>query len=130
MVSALPWRGPPHLVFQAARQQERLRLFTSIVLLEELAEMLIRPSPAKRLALIRLTARDVLADYVEAAELVTPATTPPVVAADADDDHVIAAAVTADADLVVSGDRHLLGLGSHQGIAIRTPAEALAIIAP
>lgn len=130
VLSALLWRGPPHLVFQAARQQEHLRLFTSTVLLEELAEVLIRPSPAKRLALIGRTAREVLADYVEAAELVTPVATPPVIAADADDDHVIAAAVAAEADLIVSGDHHLLDLGSHQGIRILTPAAALAIIAP
>jgi predicted nucleic acid-binding protein len=61
---------------------------------------------------------------------VTPLATPPVIAADADDDHVIAAAVAAEADLIVSGDHHLLDLGSHQGIRILTPAAALAIIAP
>jgi uncharacterized protein len=34
--------------------------------------------------------------------------------------------VAAQADLIVSGDRdHLLPLGSHEGIAIITPAEAL-----
>jgi putative PIN family toxin of toxin-antitoxin system len=130
VLSALLWRGPPHLVFQATRQQERLRLFTSTVLLEELAEVLIRPSPAKRLALIGRTAREVLADYLDAAELVTPIAAPPVVAADADDDHVIAAAIAAQADLILSGDRHLLDLGSHHAIRILTPAKALTIIAP
>lgn len=128
VLSALLWRGSPHLVFQAARQQERLRLFTSTVLLEELAEVLIRPSPSKRLTLIGRTAREVLADYLETVELVTPIATPSVIAADADDDHVIAAAVAAEADLIVSGDRHLLDLGSHRAIRILTPADALAII--
>jgi Domain of unknown function (DU1801) len=38
---------------------------------------------------------------------------------DADDDHVIAAAVAARAELIVTGDRrHLVPIGSHQGIAI------------
>lgn len=38
---------------------------------------------------------------------------------DIDDDQVIASAVAAQADLIVSGDRkHLLPLGSHAGIAI------------
>lgn len=42
-----------------------------------------------------------------------------VVANDADDDHVIAAAVAARAELIVTGDRkHLLPIGTHQGIAI------------
>jgi predicted nucleic acid-binding protein len=45
---------------------------------------------------------------------------------DIDDDHVIAAAVTAQANLIVSGDRkHLLPLGTHAGIAIIDAAEAL-----
>jgi len=49
-----------------------------------------------------------------------------VVAGDVDDDQVIAAAVTARADLIVSGDRkHLLPLRSHEGIAIVEAAEAL-----
>jgi predicted nucleic acid-binding protein len=60
---------------------------------------------------------------------VTPAATPRVVADDPDDDHVIAAAIAAQADLIVSGDRHLLTLGAHAGIPIVTPAQALAIIA-
>jgi len=51
---------------------------------------------------------------------------PRVVAGDADDDQVIAAAVAARADLIVSGDRrHLLPIGSHQSIAIVEAAEAL-----
>ena len=55
---------------------------------------------------------------------------PRVVAGDADDDQVIAAAVAARADLIVSGDRkHLLPLGSHQGIDIVDAAEAVRRIA-
>lgn len=69
-----------------------------------------------------------LADYVEIIELVTPDLVPRVVMADADDDHVIAAAIAAQADIIVSGDRHLLTLGTHQDIRILTPAQALALI--
>lgn len=51
---------------------------------------------------------------------------PRVVIGDVDDDQVIAAAVAVRADLIVSGDRkHLLPLGSHQGIDIVDAAEAL-----
>ncbi|HEU0156789.1 MAG TPA: putative toxin-antitoxin system toxin component, PIN family [Stellaceae bacterium] len=128
MLSALLWRGTPHRVFEAARHREQVELFTSAALLEELAEVLIRPAPAKRLAAIGRTARQVLADYVDAVDLVTPLAVPSVITADPDDDHVIAAAVAAEADLVVSGDRHLLALGAHQTIHIVTPSEALARI--
>jgi putative PIN family toxin of toxin-antitoxin system len=97
-------------------------------LLTELGEVLIRPAPTKRLALLGRVAHEVLVDYIDAVELVTPLSTPPVVAADPDDDHVIAAAVAAEADLLVSGDHHLLGLGGHQAIRVVTPAEAVRLI--
>ena len=92
--------------------------------------MLTPPSATKRLALIGRSAREVLADYVEAIDLVEPASVPPVVLGDVDDDQVIAASVAARADLIVSGDRkHLLPLGSHQGIDIVDAAEAVRRIA-
>lgn len=130
VLSALLWRGTPYRLLEAARQRETAELFTSAVLLEELAEILIRPVPAKRLAIIGRTARQVLADYVNAVDLVMPLAVPAVITADPDDDHVIAAAVEARADLIVSGDRHLLDLGRHGAIRILTPAEAVRIIVP
>jgi predicted nucleic acid-binding protein len=49
-----------------------------------------------------------------------------VVPTDADDDHVLAAALAAGADLIASGDRRdLLPLGSYEGIPIVTAVEAL-----
>jgi hypothetical protein len=48
--------------------------------------------------------------------LVVPASVPRVLANDTDDDHVIAAAAAARAELIVTGDRkHLLPIGTHQG---------------
>lgn len=69
-----------------------------------------------------------LVDYIDVADLVTPLAVSSVVTADPDDDHVIAAAVVAKARLLVSGDRHLLALGTHRTIRIVTPTEALALI--
>jgi predicted nucleic acid-binding protein len=49
-----------------------------------------------------------------------------VVPNDPDDDHVLACALAAQADLIVTGDRkHLLSLGSYERIAIVDAAEAL-----
>jgi len=117
-LSALLWRGTPWRLLQA------LQLFTSAALLSELADVMTRPVPAKRLALFGRDARDAPTDYIEATDLVTPVAVPAVVSADPDDDHVIAA----HAELIVSGDRYLLNLGSHQGIRIVTPAEAFNLV--
>jgi putative PIN family toxin of toxin-antitoxin system len=126
VLSALLWRGTPYRLLDAIQQRSSTQLYSSTALLEELTDVLTRPSATKRLALIDKTAATVLADYVEVIELVAPTTVPRVVPGDADDDQVIAAAVAAEANLIVSGDRkHLLPLGSHAGIAIVDAAEAL-----
>lgn len=125
VMSALLWRGKPYLLLQATRQRSDVQLVSSAALLEELADVLTRPSATKRLALIGKTVHEVLADYVEAIELVEPAEVPRVVPSDADDDHVIAAAVAAGATLIVSGDSDLLSMGSHQGIEIISAAMAV-----
>jgi uncharacterized protein len=126
VLSALLWRGTPYRLLNAIQQRSSTQLCSSTALLEELTDVLTRPSATKRLALIEKTAAAVLADYVEVIELVAPTTVPRVVPGDADDDQVIAAAVAARADLIVSGDRkHLLPLSSHAGIAIVDVAQAL-----
>jgi putative PIN family toxin of toxin-antitoxin system len=129
VLSALLWRGTPYRLLDAIQQRSSMQLYSSTALLEELTDVLTRPSAIKRLALIDKTAAAVLADYVEVIELIAPTTVPRVVPGDIDDDQVIAAAVAAEANLIVSGDRkHLLPLGSHAGIAIVEVAEALRLI--
>ena len=124
VMSALLWRGPPYRLLDAIRQRPRLQLYSSPVLLEELAEVLTRPSATKQLNAIGKAARDVLPDYILAIELVEPVELPRVVR-DPDDDHVLACALTARADLIVTGDNDLLDLNAYQDIPIVTAAEAL-----
>jgi putative PIN family toxin of toxin-antitoxin system len=128
-LSALLWRGTPYDLLQAMRRQPHFRLFVSPILLEELGEILSRPKATKRLASIGKSVREVLGDCYDAVEVVTPLAVPVVVAADADDDHVTAAAIAAGADLLVSGDHHLLDLGTHESIPVVSPAAALQLIA-
>jgi len=52
----------------------------------------------------------------------------PSICPDPDDDRVIACAVVGDADVIVSGDQHLLGLSQVGEIAIYTPAQFLAFL--
>jgi putative PIN family toxin of toxin-antitoxin system len=128
-LSALLWRGTPYRLLEAIRRRGDVQLFSSAALLAELADVLTRPAAAKRLALVGRTASQVLADYVDAIELVAPAEVPRVVPGDADDDQVVAAAVAAGAGIIVSGDADLLRIGSHGDIAIVAAAQALQRIA-
>jgi putative PIN family toxin of toxin-antitoxin system len=80
---------------------------------------------ARRIATLHTTIRDLLAGYRSLVEIVPAATISPTVIADPDDDHVLACAIAANADFIVSGDKHLLDLKRHQGIEIVNAGEAL-----
>jgi predicted nucleic acid-binding protein len=63
-----------------------------------------------------------------AAELVAaPAGRPEAISGDPDDDLILACAVEAGVEVLVSGDRrHLLPVGEHRGVRIITPQTLLA----
>ena len=124
VVSALLWGGVPYKLIEAAASGE-VELITSPALLTELRRVLAREHLASRLAAQRSTVEQAIAIYPELAITVSPLSTPRVVPGDVDDDHVIAAAVAGTAEIAVSGDRHLLPLGSHQGINIVNAASAV-----
>jgi uncharacterized protein len=124
VISALLWRGTPYRLLEAIRRHEDLQLYSSPVLLEELTDVITRPGLSKRLNMIGKTAHEILADYLEAIELVEPLEVPRV-ARDPDDDHVLACALAAEASLIVSGDPDLLALDPHERVSIVTPAAAL-----
>ena len=129
VLSALLWRGKPYQLLEAIRQRNDVQVYSSAALTGELADVLSRPFAIERLALIGRSAPAVLADYFDVIDLVEPVEVLRVVPRDADDDHVIAAAVTAHAHFIVSGDSDLLSMGSHQGVSIVTAAMALMALA-
>jgi uncharacterized protein len=101
-------------------------LCTSEVLPAELLDVLSRGKFAARLSEAGLTPHGIVEDLRRLAVIVAPTEVPRVVPTDPDDDHVIAAAVTGQADLIASGDkRDLLPMVSFQGIPIITAREAV-----
>lgn len=125
LVASLIGRAAPRQLADAART-EVFQMCTSDALLAELEDVLSRPMFARRLQDAGLAARNLVEDLRRIALVVSPPVVPRVVARDPDDDHVLACAIVASADLIVSGDRDLLELRSYQGIPILNPADALA----
>jgi len=128
VVSALLWGGQPKALLRAATDDDLL-LCTSPALLDELRDVLARPHLASRLEQFHPSLDRAMTLYAGLCLTVFPTSLPGAVAADQDDDHVVAAAIEGRADLIVSGDRHLLDLGRYEDIHIVTPAEAVRLLA-
>lgn len=129
VVAGLLWNGHPRHLLDLAIEGD-VTLFSSPALINELANTLNYPKFAQRIALQCATTPSALTvRYSALVMLVTPTDVPRVVMEDADDDQVLACAVAAQANLIVSGDKHLHRLGgAYQGIRIVTPAEAARIV--
>jgi uncharacterized protein len=129
LVSGIISTGLPRQLVVAAKAGA-FELCTSEMLLDELLDVISRDKFATRLVQAGLAPLTIVEDLRALAVVVSPSMVARVVLADPDDDHVLAAALTGAADLIVTGDkRDLLPLGSYQGIPIVTAKEALERIA-
>ena len=127
LVSAFLWKGTPGKLIELAGERE-IRLFTSQVLLAELAEVLHRKKFAKRVQVTGFTAAELVKQYRHLAYRVTARQFTRQISRDADDDAMLACALAARAELIVSGDRDLLTLKTFREMPIVTAAEAVRIV--
>jgi uncharacterized protein len=128
VISALLWNGPESHLLAAARSHA-IQLRTSTALIEELLDVLPRTKFQRKLQAAGLTATQLVYRYALLAPLVLPVDVAAHIHDDADDDAVLACAIATIANLIVSGDRHLLQLKHYHRIQIVTAAEALKTIA-
>ncbi len=127
-VSGLIWGGVPGRLIDAAAAG-KMQILSSVPLLDELHDVLFRKKFAAQLAEQAVDAADLFEGYAALVQLVVPAVIGQVIRADPDDDIVLATAVACGADLIVSGDAHLLGIGEFQGIPVLTPSAAVSRLA-
>ena len=127
IVSGMLWQGAPRRVLDSARTG-KIELFTSAILLAELEDVLKRAKFADRLRSANFKPRDLVSGYAALARLTESAILSPVIPADPDDDAVLACAIAAQAQAIVSGDSHLLKLKQYADIPILTAPELLAQI--
>ncbi|MHB8252403.1 MAG: putative toxin-antitoxin system toxin component, PIN family [Acidiferrobacter sp.] len=128
LLSGLLWYGTPHILFNQVRGGT-VELVMSQTLLEEFNETITRRKFATILQRTTRTPERILNELQALAEMVIAPPLPQPVCRDPDDDAVLACALAAQADLVVSGDADLLVLEQFQGMRIVTASQAVNIIA-
>ena len=112
LISSVFWKGAPRQVVDLALHHQ-IQNFTSIKILEELQSVLADDFdvPATRL-------QDILRETLSYSALIKIEKIKIEVLRDKKDLHVVACAVKAGADYIVTGDKDLLTLGSYRGIKI------------
>lgn len=105
-------------------------LLVSEAILTEYGQVLCYPRLLRIHHLTDAQLTEIEEAFREFSELVIPGKTPAVIEDDPDDDHLLACAVSGGADCLVTGDDHLLRLGSYEGIPILAPAVFLARFFP
>ena len=117
-ISGVFFSGPPHQILLAWKVG-KLKLLVSASILDEyhrVAYELANQYPS-------IDLKPILDLLTVHAEVLQPGRLPPVVLDDPSDDMFLECAVAGEADCIVSGDRHLLGLSAYRGIPIITPRD-------
>lgn len=82
----------------------------------------------KKFGLARTEIDSLLAEILTMSIIVDPNIRVDAITADPDDNRVLECAIAGNAQYVISGDRHLLALGSYKGIIILNASEFLKLI--
>ena len=124
LVAAIVFAGRPREVLSAVLAR-RVRGFLCPATEQEFRAVLLR----RKFGFTGEQVEQVWEGLRESMEMVFPDRTPSVIPGDTADDAILACAWAARADCIVSGDRHLLRLGSYRHIDIVTPAKFLVRLA-
>lgn len=125
LISGILFGGKPREVLRLAIAGV-IAAYLSPSMLRELREVLVRP----KFKLPSEVAFAIVEQLQLNLKMVYSREVIPVIEADPDDDAVIACAVAAQADFIITGDPHLLDLGTYQQIEILSPAAYLVRFAP
>jgi putative PIN family toxin of toxin-antitoxin system len=125
-VSALIWGGNPAIIVAAA-EQGIIHMFVSESILEEISRVLSYPKITKVYNL-QFTRQQLAEQILRNAKFVEATAKLKVIKERPVDDKIIECAVSAKADYIVSGDKHLLNAISYKKIKIVPVSEFIELI--
>ena len=109
-------------------KQGRITLALSPDILAEIRKVLLYPKIRKKLKLTTKEIGEALAQIAQAAIITSGRVRLNAIESDPDDNRYLECAVEAQADFIISGDRHLKDLKNFQGIKIVNSATFIAFI--
>jgi uncharacterized protein len=119
IIGALSRGGKPQELLDLARHG-RIELAVSDAILDEVGRIL-----SDKFEWSTERVNNVRAEIATFTKQVAPTETLDVVQDDASDNRIVECAVAAGSDVIVSGDKHLLALGSFRGIEVMTVSDFL-----
>jgi putative PIN family toxin of toxin-antitoxin system len=119
-ISAFGWDGKPEAVLRLMEQRKVVN-FTTNDIYAELQRVVAYP----KLKFSPTLQVNILEFVFSWSRFVQPQETVSMVTDDPDDDKFLSCAIAANASAIISGDPHLLSLGSYRDIPIMTPVQFL-----
>jgi hypothetical protein len=128
VISGLLWSGGPNQILKLA-EQNKITLIATQETLIEFERVLNYPKFDKRIQQLGLS-RAKLLEFYKKLVIVVPKISLDnmIVVIDPTDDEFLSAAKSGNAELIVSGDPHLLNLGKFENIGIITASEFLTLL--
>lgn len=125
-ISALLWPGVPREIIQLA-QANQITIFASEDLFHELETTLKRNKFASKIQSLGLTVEDLLDASTEVLNFCPNVSINVPQLRDPKDNHILATALSAQAEVLITGDQDLLVLDNFRGIRIMKPTDFLNI---
>lgn len=117
--------GNPALIFEMLILED-LKNYTTQEIIEEIKEVLQRPRIIKRISLVEQDF--IVSTFEKISEKIVSGVKIEEIKDDPDDNKFLECAVSASADYIISGDKHLLKLHEFRGIKIVSPAEFVKLV--
>ena len=128
LLSAFFWKGNEFELFKKI-EKGKAQLFLSENIVDEIENVINRPKFKEAIRISNQTPEQIVQKIVSVSHLVIgPKLKENVVKEDKSDDKFIECALNAKADIIVSGDKHLLKIKEYKGIKIMITSDVLKLL--